>query len=729
MSKNKKIFVGEVIREDEYEIVEPLGFSKKQSKNPLVFYGTHHFKMCNEARLLGVKKIDENIDKLFLCCHSDKKCHCKMIIYKDKSAKIIGQHLADIYHMLDVQSYKRFKIRDFIQNELLKDDTQTPTQIITKLIKSIKIDEFYPSKYYINQLIAKIKENKLGILPTSLEKLKKEELIEKFGNFILFDEEEIINGEVNRVICFASELQIEWMKTIKLTLLFDSTFYACPRLFRELSIGHFIKAGKAFPLFFAVLSQKNKTCYKILFENLKKLTGMSIEMMMCDYEMAVRSVVKTVFGENVLIKGCWFHYINSILRRVQKLQLQKMYENNPKINKLVRCFFSLAFIPVSEIEERVNDLLDEINKLEGELYSKMASFVVYFKRTWMSGKKYNKADWNQCTSIELRSNNWSESFNNMVSGRCHKNHPNIFVLIKILMDICEHLSFEYNDYLQNPINYIYTDSKISDYTVELLYTMSKKDSLYKDNQIQYLFVLSLIPIKLLLRMELRLLESNNDNYNKSRIEEITSMLEDETKISLFTEEKIEKNDQKKLNIITQYHIEKRKKEIKEQLSQGKKDNRRRRLLKNFLLNEFECTELREKLNDVDNPNDENKVVNEFHNDNEFDEEEEIINNEFDEEENNNNEFEGEYENDDLNAVYEEDTQNPISYISQQKSTMEFLPDKDINNESNNSGKTQKVLKKKKTNGYKPAKRKITVVKERKNKKSILSKLRKITSKK
>ena len=100
-----------------------------------------------------------------------------------------------------------------------------------------------------------------------------------------------------------------------------------------------------------------------------------------------------------------------------------------------------------------------------------------------------------------------------------------------------------------------------------------------------------------------------------------------------------------------------------------------------------------------------------------------------EEENNNNEFEGEYENDDLNAVYEEDTQNPISYISQQKSTMEFLPDKDINNESNNSGKTQKVLKKKKTNGYKPAKRKITVVKERKNKKSILSKLRKITSKK
>ena len=56
MSKNKKIFVEEVIREDEYEILEPLGFSKKQSKNPLVFYGTHHFKMCNEARLLGVKK-------------------------------------------------------------------------------------------------------------------------------------------------------------------------------------------------------------------------------------------------------------------------------------------------------------------------------------------------------------------------------------------------------------------------------------------------------------------------------------------------------------------------------------------------------------------------------------------------------------------------------------------------------------------------------------------------
>ena len=78
--------------------------------------------------------------------------------------------------MLDMQTYKRFKIRQFIELELLKDDRQTQTDIISKLIKNIKIDEFYPSKYYISQLIAKIKENKLGLLPKSLVDLKKEEL-------------------------------------------------------------------------------------------------------------------------------------------------------------------------------------------------------------------------------------------------------------------------------------------------------------------------------------------------------------------------------------------------------------------------------------------------------------------------------------------------------------------------------------------------------------------------
>ena len=388
MSKNKKTFFGEEVEEDEYELIQPMIFNKKQTKHEMVFYKTHHFKLCTESRLLAVKNMDDSIDKLFLCTHCSKRCKCKFLILKNRKGKIIGSHENDIHHMLDMQTYKRFKIRQFIELELLKDDRQTQTDIISKLIKNIKIDEFYPSKYYISQLIAKIKENKLGLLPKSLVDLKKEELEKKFGKFILFDEQEIVNGEINRVICFANTQQREWMQTLKLTLLFDSTFYACPKLFKQLTIGHFIKAGKAFPIFFALLSHKNKRCYRMLFEKLKELTGLTIELMMCDYEMAPRIIAKEVFGNQILIKGCWFHFNQSILKRVSKLQLQKEYESNPQINKLIRCFFSLPFIPVSEVEERVNDLLDEINELEGDLYTKMSQFVVYFKRNWVSGKKY-----------------------------------------------------------------------------------------------------------------------------------------------------------------------------------------------------------------------------------------------------------------------------------------------------------------------------------------------------
>ena len=274
----------------------------------------------------------------------------------------------------------------------------------------------------------------------------------------------------------------------------------------------------------------------------------------------------------------------------------------------------------------------------------------------------------------------------------------------MLIDLTDNLLFEYNDFIQNPLNYIKTDPKLNDFTLELLYIMSKKETMYKDDQLKYLFALSLIPIKLLLRMELRLLKTNKDANEESRIEEITNMLEDESKISLFSEQKVDKKEEKKLMVITNYHIKKKKEQIKQNLLQGKKENKRRRQLENFLLNEVECTQLSEQLKEVENET-------EFEKDNE------------------NKTNDNQEEDEKMEEIIDE-VEKGISDI--QMLDYETENDFGINNNSNEESyhvkEAEKKDKTKKRKQSKPAERKIKIIKGRKNKKSIITRLKELSSK-
>jgi len=70
-----------------------------------------------------------------------------------------------------------------------------------------------------------------------------------------------------------------------------------------------------------------------------------------DFEIGMIVAIRDSFGYNIEIKGCLFHFGQSIWRQVQKLGLVHDYTHNDEVKKTVRRICALALVPIDEIDE------------------------------------------------------------------------------------------------------------------------------------------------------------------------------------------------------------------------------------------------------------------------------------------------------------------------------------------------------------------------------------------
>jgi hypothetical protein len=77
---------------------------------------------------------------------------------------------------------------------------------------------------------------------------------------------------------------------------------------------------------------------------------------MADFEDAAAAVFFDVFGENITVSGCWFHYAQSMIKRMQTVGLKLAYLNERYVQETVQRLLSLPLLPVGEIVTEVDDV-------------------------------------------------------------------------------------------------------------------------------------------------------------------------------------------------------------------------------------------------------------------------------------------------------------------------------------------------------------------------------------
>ena len=78
---------------------------------------------------------------------------------------------------------------------------------------------------------------------------------------------------------------------------------------------------------------------------------------MADCQETTVSAFRRVFG-NVSVSGCWFHYAQSIVKRLHELGLKDDYVSEATVQDTVRCLLGLPLLPVDDIRPALDDVKD-----------------------------------------------------------------------------------------------------------------------------------------------------------------------------------------------------------------------------------------------------------------------------------------------------------------------------------------------------------------------------------
>ena len=116
------------------------------------------------------------------------------------------------------------------------------------------------------------------------------------------------------------------------TVFLDGTFQSCPSPYGQVVSMHGLYHGRAIPLAICLCEGKTIGHYRAILRHLKQrirdLTGRAFRpaSVVCDFEQALITAVQTELRRS-RVSGCYFHFTQSMWRRVQELGLSGRFKN------------------------------------------------------------------------------------------------------------------------------------------------------------------------------------------------------------------------------------------------------------------------------------------------------------------------------------------------------------------------------------------------------------------
>ena len=152
-----------------------------------------------------------------------------------------------------------------------------------------------------------------------------------------------------------------------------------------------------------------------------------------DFELPQFNAFKRI-ADKTKIHFCLFHLGQSIWRKIQNLSFSQLYIQNTNFRLLVKCFLSLAFVPLEFLSEEYTKLIKKSLEFKDV---DMNPFIKYFEKNYIKSKKYPLEAWNAFdrvkNGINLTSNS-AESFNCHFNNRFEQPHSSLHTLIDKLKD-------------------------------------------------------------------------------------------------------------------------------------------------------------------------------------------------------------------------------------------------------------------------------------------------------
>ena len=234
----------------------------------------------------------------------------------------------------------------------------------------------------------------------------------------------------NRHIIFATDAMLTLLSNAKAWYM-DGTFSVVKSPFTQLySIHVFIRSEgnvKQVPVAFVVMSGKRKRDYIAVFRHLKSVLPQqpAVREIVLDFEKAVWRASSKVFP-TASIKGCAFHWSQSVWRKMQEIGLQTLYTSDSGINTYCRKILALPLLPSDAICETFSILCTD-----AAANSKIVELCAYVRTTWLDSNIWPPTAWSVYKQ-SVRTNNDCEGWHSRLNRKAQKNNLSFYVLATLL---------------------------------------------------------------------------------------------------------------------------------------------------------------------------------------------------------------------------------------------------------------------------------------------------------
>jgi len=111
------------------------------------------------------------------------------------------------------------------------------------------------------------------------------------------------------------------------------------------------------------MTRKTKELYVTSFRRLHELApNFQPSGVMADYEDRFTVALKEVYGQNIHVEDCWFHFSQAVVRKAKKIGLSGAFRDDEHAHKCIRCLTCLPLLPADDISNAVTDL-DLVNDI------------------------------------------------------------------------------------------------------------------------------------------------------------------------------------------------------------------------------------------------------------------------------------------------------------------------------------------------------------------------------
>lgn len=390
----------------------------------------HHLGSNNyrDSRCYLYTKNNCRNSNLYLRCKNSIKHRCPARVtvrgnnFNDPEMTTKHNHPPD-KRILDMQVFDKK-----LEENILLDPFAAPRQLYLKTKKDLlnTIDTTnIPTLKRKEGFIYRRQRKFVPLLPSTVDEFEKYIQDEKYQQFFTKDHRNLpyyrgiwTSNQGERNLVFISETLLKFVNTMNhIAFFMDGTFKALPHhlSFRQLYVISFIYRNQCYPFAYIFMEKKTFTSYDAIFQNLKFLMpSVEVVKVMSDYEAATRKALKKHYP-TARIAGCWFHYVQAIVKSTKRFGLR----SDEKFKEAIKKICALALLPNEFVLKGFDSIDDEFKNSKSKRWNA-------FREYWL--KQWGPANISVYGLVD-RTNNFSESKNKSLNLLLKRPHPNIWNLI------------------------------------------------------------------------------------------------------------------------------------------------------------------------------------------------------------------------------------------------------------------------------------------------------------